>query len=80
MEFFYRVMRARYNILMDGKEPCGGQWNFDQENRKNRRKITPILIHWSMRQMLLLEVMAQVSEIFADHFGDLEPFYFCCNA
>jgi deoxyribodipyrimidine photolyase-related protein len=33
MEFFYRVMRRQYNVLMDGAEPHGGQWNFDIENR-----------------------------------------------
>jgi deoxyribodipyrimidine photolyase-related protein len=33
MESFYRKQRARLNILMDGKEPIGGVWNFDKENR-----------------------------------------------
>lgn len=33
MESFYREMRRKYNILMDGKEPLQGRWNFDQENR-----------------------------------------------
>ena len=34
MEFFYREGRRRFNVLMDGAEPLGGRWNFDQENRK----------------------------------------------
>lgn len=34
MEFFYREMRRRTGLLMDGKEPVGGAWNFDAENRK----------------------------------------------
>jgi deoxyribodipyrimidine photolyase-related protein len=34
MEFFYREMRKRHGILMEGKEPIGGQWNFDADNRK----------------------------------------------
>ena len=34
MENFYRGQRLRLNILMDGKKPLGGQWNFDAENRK----------------------------------------------
>ena len=34
MEFFYREMRKRHGVLMEGKEPIGGQWNFDAENRK----------------------------------------------
>ena len=33
MEDFYRWQRRRLNVLMDGDQPCGGQWNFDAENR-----------------------------------------------
>ncbi len=33
MEFFYRRMRQRFTILMDGDQPLGGQWNYDAENR-----------------------------------------------
>jgi deoxyribodipyrimidine photolyase-related protein len=33
MENFYRKQRVRLNVLMDGKEPIGGQWNFDKDNR-----------------------------------------------
>lgn len=33
MESFYREMRKKYDILMDGKEPLTGKWNYDQENR-----------------------------------------------
>lgn len=34
MEQFYRTLRQQYDILMDGSNPVGGQWNFDAENRK----------------------------------------------
>lgn len=34
METFYREMRKKYDILMDGKEPLTGQWNYDQQNRQ----------------------------------------------
>lgn len=34
LENFQREQRQRLNILMDGKEPVGGQWNFDANNRK----------------------------------------------
>lgn len=34
MESFYRAMRRRYAVLMDGDEPYSGQWNHDQENRR----------------------------------------------
>ncbi|MFI8378701.1 cryptochrome/photolyase family protein [Leeuwenhoekiella sp. NPDC079379] len=34
MEYFYRDMRKKYSILMiTGKDPEGGKWNFDQSNR-----------------------------------------------
>lgn len=34
MEFFYRKMRRRFNILMDPSgKPEGGQWNYDSQNR-----------------------------------------------
>lgn len=33
MEFFYREMRRKSGVLMDGGQPLGGQWNFDADNR-----------------------------------------------
>ena len=34
MESFYRYMRKKHKVLMDGTEPQYGQWNFDSDNRK----------------------------------------------
>ncbi len=28
LEFFYREMRRRYGVLMDGAQPAGGEWNY----------------------------------------------------
>ncbi|MBD1584227.1 cryptochrome/photolyase family protein [Pseudoalteromonas sp. S16_S37] len=39
MEAFYRKMRKRFNILMEGEQPLGGQWNYDEQNR-NKLKPT----------------------------------------
>lgn len=33
LEDFYRQQRVRLNLLMDGSNPAGGQWNFDEANR-----------------------------------------------
>ena len=33
MEAFYRRMRQRFDVLMEGEKPAGGAWNFDAENR-----------------------------------------------
>ncbi|MFP8889185.1 cryptochrome/photolyase family protein [Natrialbaceae archaeon A-CW2] len=32
-ESFYRWMRRKTGYLMDGDEPVGGEWNFDEDNR-----------------------------------------------
>lgn len=34
MEMFYRRMRKRFDILMEGDQPEGGRWNYDSENRQ----------------------------------------------
>jgi deoxyribodipyrimidine photolyase-related protein len=34
LEFFYRRMRKKFNLLMQLDQPEGGQWNFDKNNRK----------------------------------------------
>lgn len=45
MEYFYRWQRKRLDLLMDGNQPEGGQWNFDADNRlpppKNRKGQAP---------------------------------------
>ncbi len=33
MEDFYRWQRKRHGYLMEGDQPVGGQWNFDEDNR-----------------------------------------------
>ncbi|WNJ19938.1 cryptochrome/photolyase family protein [Pontibacter sp. G13] len=38
MEFFYRDMRKKYQILMEGNQPVTGKWNYDHENRKKLPK------------------------------------------
>lgn len=38
MESFYRSMRKRYDILMEGGKPLTGKWNYDHDNRKKLPK------------------------------------------
>lgn len=38
MESFYRSMRKKYHIMMDGNKPITGKWNYDKENRKKLPK------------------------------------------
>ncbi|MBL7921882.1 MAG: cryptochrome/photolyase family protein [Bacteroidia bacterium] len=47
MENFYRYMRKKHNILMDGNLPVTGQWNYDKDNRKklpSKHTCTPPLV------------------------------------
>ena len=38
LESFYRSMRKKHNVLMEGEKPATGQWNYDGENRKKLPK------------------------------------------
>ena len=43
MEFFYRDMRRKHQVLMEADgTPTGGAWNFDAENRKSWPKAKPV--------------------------------------
>jgi len=39
MEDFYRWQRTRLGYLMDGPDPVGGRWNFDDQNREPPPKV-----------------------------------------
>lgn len=43
MEDFYRDVRQRTGILMEGTQPVGGQWNFDADNRCSPPRKVPTL-------------------------------------
>ena len=76
METFYRRMRTRHRVLMDGDRPAGGAWNFDRENRKpfkraavavpRRRTFAP--------DAITRDVINEVDRRFADHPGKLDDF------
>ncbi|MCW2848540.1 MAG: cryptochrome/photolyase family protein [Marmoricola sp.] len=34
MEDFYREVRLRHGVLLDGAGPAGGRWNYDHDNRE----------------------------------------------
>jgi deoxyribodipyrimidine photolyase-related protein len=77
MEYFYREMRKKYNILIDNGKPTGGQWNYDHENRKPAKDGMSIPKTFSIEpDSITLEVMDLVSEKFSNHFGNMEPFHF----
>ncbi len=75
MEFFYREMRRKTGLLMNGDDPEGGRWNFDVENRKKLPK--DIAVPDRLRfppDAATKRVMAMVEQRFPDNFGTLDDF------
>jgi deoxyribodipyrimidine photolyase-related protein len=78
MEYFYREMRKRLGVLMEGAgEPAGGQWNYDVENRKSFGSAGPPLLppspeFWA--DAITAEVLRLVEREFPHHPGSLQSF------
>ena len=82
LETFYRKMRRDHDILMKGKDPVGGKWNFDKENRGVFGKEGPPKIKppRSFRpDQTTQEVMKLVEREFPDNPGRLENFDYPVN-
>ncbi len=77
MEHFYREMRKKTSVLMDGAAPAGGNWNYDKENRKPAKDDMdfPEPPQFAPDE-ITRDVLTLVGARFADHFGDLDPFWF----
>ncbi len=81
MEYFYRDMRRKTGLLMDGDDPVGGKWNFDHDNRKP----PPDSIDFGgpMRfspDETVEEVLTLVRDAFPDNFGVAAPdFWFATD-
>jgi deoxyribodipyrimidine photolyase-related protein len=75
MEFFYREMRRKTGLLMQGDQPAGGQWNFDHDNRKQAK---PDLFRPRPPRFapdaITEEVLKLVETRFGANFGTLRPF------
>lgn len=81
MEYFYREMRKKHNILMQGDTPEGGEWNYDALNRASPPK--EISLHkpyQSEISAMTQEVIDIVEKKYASHFGDIHPFHFAVTA
>jgi len=77
LEYWYRELRQRHGILMDGRDPVGGQWNFDADNRESFGKAGPQSVPSPTRfapDAITEEVVALVNTRFASHPGSLHRF------
>ena len=77
LEYWYRELRQQHGILMNGKNPEGGQWNFDADNRQSFGKTGPQNVPPPTRftpDVITQEVIALVNTHFANHPGTLHSF------
>jgi len=75
MEYFYREMRRKTGLLMNGSEPEGGRWNFDSDNRARYQGDPPCPTALRFApDAITQQVTNLVKTEFKDHFGDPEHF------
>ena len=77
MEYFYREMRRRHRVLMDGDQPAGGEWNYDAENREGFGPNGPGFVPPPVRtapDAITQQVLALVRERYATHPGSVAEF------
>lgn len=80
LENFYRFMRKKTGILMEGDKPIGGRWNFDKENRKKAPEELDVPPHKTFSpDKITQEVIDEVEKNFPRHFGSLENFNMACT-
>ena len=76
MEYWYREMRTRHSVLMEGSppQPIGGKWNFDEDNRESFGKEGPQIRRVPLRHApddITREVIDLVNRRFGEHPGTL---------
>ena len=77
MEFWYRELRKRFDILMQDGQPVGGEWNFDAENRKSFGKGGPTGVpepYWVAPDAITQEVIDLIEVTFGSHVGEASNF------
>lgn len=77
LEFFYREMRHKTGILMEGKKPIGDKWNFDTENRGSFGKQGPKALPKPSRfepDEITQDVIHLVNQKFKQHPGSIAMF------
>ncbi len=77
MEYFYREMRRRYGVLMEGDQPTGGTWNLDAENRESFGRQGPPPLPPAEDfppDTTTRAVISEVREQYREHPGQLDSF------
>ena len=71
MENFYRNMRKKHHVLMDGSTPVGNQWNFDADNRKKYKGEVPVPKE-KIFHTVVSEVVSQINKTGITTFGNVD--------
>lgn len=80
MEYFYRDMRKQTGYLMNGEEPEGGEWNFDEDNRESLPSGYDVPEPTLFKpDDLTREVIEMIEDKFPDHFGNSDNFRYAIN-
>lgn len=80
MEYFYRDMRRKTGLLMEGDKPVGGQWNFDHDNRKPAPDEVTHDPLWFEPDAVTGAVLDLIDSNFINNFGVLRPFTYATDA
>lgn len=76
MEYFYRMMRKKYKLLMRGDQPEGGQWNFDKNNRKKWKGTPPIPAPYFPKPKALQPLLEMIQAAGVKTIGSFEESHF----
>ena len=80
MEYFYREMRRKTGLLMNGEEPEGGQWNYDKDNRKPLSDDADVKPHWQRKPDNITQAcLNMVAREFPERFGSLDNFFYATD-
>ncbi len=79
MADFYKHQRKRLNILMNGDEPEGGKWSYDEDNRKKVPKQllgTIPSLPTVRRDKIDKEAKLHVENKYSKNYGSIEELYY----
>ena len=76
MANFYKIARAKTDILMENNKPKGGKWSFDEDNRKKLPKDIKIPEMITAKETKHTKVLKQeINKIFKNHPGQVDNFW-----
>ena len=76
MANFYKIARAKTDILMENNKPKGGKWSFDEDNRKKLPKDIKIPEMIKAKETKHTKVLKQeINKIFKNHPGEVDNFW-----